>query len=375
MALEKFRKRSAGPDYLLIIVIFALIIFGLVMVYAASAYTAEKTYGVSSYFFKKQFVAFIVGIVMWLIFSKIDYNFWKKNAFILLIITIILLVAVFIPGIGINASGASRWLDVGFTQIQPAEIAKLFFIIYLSAWLSKKGEGIRDFKGGFVPFVSILAIISLLIIKQPDMGTMSIIVIVSSIMFIVAGASWAHIITGMGLGLSFLFILIKSAPYRFQRLMTFLNPTSDSLGASYHINQSLIAIGTGGLFGLGFGQSKQKLFYLPEAQTDSIFAIITEELGFLRAMLVILVFVFIAYRGLKIAKNAPDDFSRLLAVGITSWIIVQAFLNLSAMLGLVPLTGIPLPFVSYGGTSLVVLLMAVGILTNISKQANRQLNN
>lgn len=373
MSLDRFRKQSGRPDYLLILLVFILIVFGLLMIYAASAYNAEKLFSNSEYYFQKQLKSFFIGLVVWLIFSKINYRFWQKNALIMLIATIVLLVVIFIPGIGYEAGGANRWVSIFGSSFQPSEIIKLTFIIYLAAWLEKRGENIRDFQSSFIPFAVIVGLVSLLIISQPDMGTMTIIVLISITMFIVAGALWTHVIAGLASIAIFLTFFIKSAAYRFQRFMTFLNPSGDQLGASYHINQSLITIGSGGLLGVGFGQSKQKLFYLPQAHTDSIFAIIVEELGFLRASLVILVFVLIAWRGLKIAKNAPDEFSKLLSVGIVAWIIIQAFINLSAMLGLIPLTGIPLPFVSYGGSSLVMLLAAIGILTNISKQANKQM--
>lgn len=371
MGLDRFRQNMVKPDYLLVFIVFILAIFGLIMIYAASAYIAEKSFGDSAYYFHKQFKSFGIGILVWFIFSKINYRFWRKNAHIMLLLTLITLTAVFIPGLGLKLEGASRWISVGPIFFQPAEIAKLFFTIYLAAWLAKKGEGIRDFQSGVFPFAVIVGLVAFLIIKQPDMGSMSVIAFVSAILFIVAGASWQHISFGIVSSFAFFLFLIKSAPYRFQRLLTFLNPSGQELGTSYHINQSLMGIGSGGLFGVGFGKSFQKLYYLPQAQTDSIFAIIVEELGFIRALIVIIAFILIAWRGLRIANNAPDEFARLLAVGIVSWIIIQAFINISAMLGVMPLTGIPLPFVSYGGSSLVILLGAIGILTNISKQANR----
>lgn len=371
MSLERFRQHQAKPDYLFVLLVFILIIFGLIMIYAASAYTAEKSFGDSAYYFHKQFKSFLVGATVWLIFSKIDYRFWRKNALAMLIITLVLLIAVFIPGISLKLQGASRWISMGPIFFQPSEIAKFTFTIYLAAWLAKKGEGIRDLQSGFIPFAVIVGLVAFLIIKQPDMGSMSVIAFISAVMFIVAGASWQHISFGLASCFVFFLLLIKSAPYRFQRLLTFLNPSGQELGSSYHINQSLLGIGSGGLLGVGFGKSTQKLFYLPQAHTDSIFAIIVEELGFIRALVVVGVFILIAWRGLKIAKNAPDEFSRLFCVGIISWIMIQAFVNIAAMLGLIPLTGLPLPFVSYGGSSLVVLLGAIGVLTNISKQANR----
>lgn len=368
MSLDRFRPQRQKPDYLLLIVIFILILFGFLMIYSSSVVESFEKYGYNHYYLLKQFKAFLLGVVFWLVFSQINYRVWKKYAASLLLFTLIILIAVFIPGLGREAGGANRWIDLGPLAFQPTEISKLTFIIYLSAWLAKKGEGIGDFQQGVLPFIIIVSVIAFLIIKQPDMGTMSIITGIAAILFITAGANWQYIFMGGLAAMGIFMLLIKSAPYRLQRLMVFLNPASENLGASYHINQAFLAIGSGGLFGLGFGQSKQKFFYLPEAHTDSIFAIIVEELGFFRSSLVILAFLLIAWRGLKIAKNAPDDFGRLLACGITFWIISQALINIAAITGLLPLTGIPMPFVSYGGTSLVVLLAGVGILTNISKQ-------
>ena len=276
----------------------------------------------------------------------------------------------FLPGIGIERKGANRWINLGFMTFQPTEFIKLFFLIYISGWLSKKGKDINKLSTGFIPFVVILLVVSGLIMKQPDMGTMSVIAVYSTAVFFISGVAWQYILLIIGAAAASLKILIYMAPYRLDRLMAFLNPSEGQGGISYHINQALLAIGSGGLLGLGFGQSKQKFLFLPEAHTDSIFAIICEELGFLRAILIILVFVFIAWRGLLIARRAPDKFAQLVSTGIVVWFIWQAFVNLSAMVGLLPLTGVPLPFISSGGSSLVVNFAAAGILLNISRQTN-----
>lgn len=366
MSLDRFRPHKRKMDYWLLFVVFVLCVFGTLMVYSSSAMISLQEYDVSNFYFRKQLLWFGIGIVFLIIFSTIDYRFWQKNALWLLLITIGLLILVF--PFSTNISGAHRWIRIGDFTLQPSEVCKLTFILYLAAWLAKKGEGIKDFKYGFIPFIIIVAIIAYLIMKQPDMGTMSIIAFTAVAMFFVAGASLAHL--GIGLvGVAGLFyLLIRSAPYRLQRFLVFLNPSGKELGAGYHINQALLAIGSGGILGLGFGNSKQKYLYLPESHTDSIFAIIVEELGFLRSSLVLLAFVLIAWRGYLIAKNAPDAFSQLTAAGITSWIVIQALVNLGAMLGILPLTGIPLPFISYGGSSLIVLMAGIGILLNISKQ-------
>lgn len=368
MALSRFRAKKKKMDFWILFLVFALCVFGLLMIYSSSAVTSFEEFGENNYYFKKQLVSFGIGLVALFVTSIIDYKIWKKYAVWFLAFTIILLLILFaFP----EVSGAQRWIQIGPLTFQPSELTKLSFIVYMAAWLAKKKDKISDFKNGFLPFIAILSVIGFLIMKQPDMGTMSVIVAIAVVMFFISGASLWHIGTGFvalaGIG----WMLIKAAPYRMQRFLVFLNPSNDSLGAGYHINQALLAIGSGGLWGLGFGQSKQKFLYLPEPHTDSIFAIVVEELGFLRAMLVVAVFIFLVLRGFKIVKNAPDDFSRLLVVGIFTWIIVQFFVNIGAIIGLMPLTGIPLPFVSYGGSSLIVLLAAMGIVLNISKQTNQ----
>jgi len=236
--------------------------------------------------------------------------------------------------------------------------------------LSSKGRAkTSDFFEGLVPFLALLSVVGFLIIKQPDTGTLGLIFLISLAIFFASGASIVHIFSLFAGGLFALFILIKMAPYRMQRFLVFMNPDHDPMGFGYQMTQALLAIGSGGIFGAGLGQSRQKFNYLPEPVTDSIFAVLGEELGLIGAMVVVGLFLFLAWRGVRIALRAPDEFGRLLAVGIVSWIVFQAFINISAITGLIPLTGIPLPFISYGGTSLAVLLAAVGILLNISKHS------
>lgn len=355
-------------DIWLALAVFGLAVFGLVMISSASVVASWEKFGHNNYYVAHQAWSLAVGIIIWAIMVNIDYRVWRKYATVMLVITLLLLVGVFIPGISKQLGGAHRWISFGPIFFQPSEIAKLTFILYLAAWLERKGEGVKNFQTGFIPFAAILGFVAFLIIKEPDMGTMSILAVSSIAMFFVAGSSILHL---GGLGISVLalgWILIKSAPYRLQRFLTFLNPSENTLGSGYHINQALIGIGSGGLWGLGFGQSKQKYLYLPQAHTDSIFAIIAEEFGFIRTTIVILVFLFVIVRGFIIASKAPDVFSRLAAIGITTWIMFQSFVNIGAMLGVLPLTGLPLPFVSYGGSSLIVLFAAMGILLNISKQ-------
>jgi cell division protein FtsW len=265
-----------------------------------------------------------------------------------------------------GGGSGERWVNLGFMSFQPSEIAKMTLIFYLAGWFSSK-KTIKNVQKLFPAFCLIIGSIALIMLIQKDLGTLGVIVMISSAMFITAGAAIYQLFAGMGLGTFLLWVAIKIEPYRLERLLTFMNPENNALGSAYQIRNALIAIGSGGLLGLGFGQSKQKYLYLPEAHTDSIFAIISEELGFIRAAVVIVLFAFIALRGYKIAMRAPDTFSRLVAAGITTWLFSQMLINVAAMLSLVPLTGVPLPFVSYGGSSLIILLGAVGILMNISK--------
>jgi len=362
------RNLSKKPDYFFLILVIILSFVGIIMISSGSVVISYETYNNNYHFVIQQLISFIVGIAALLAAMQIDYRFWKKNSFWILVITLLLLVLVFIPGIGKSAGGAHRWIGLGAKWFQPSELVKLTFLIYLASWLDQKGETVKSFWGGFLPFSFLILLIGFLIMKQPDMGTMSIILISATMVYFASGAKMSH----LGIGLASITvlgaILIKAAPYRLQRLLVFLNPTADTQGAAYHINQALMAIGSGGWWGLGFGQSKQKYLYLPQVHTDSIFALIVEELGFVRAGLIIVGFLLLGIRGLQIAKKAPDNFSRLLVVGIISWILIQAFINIGAMLNLLPLTGVPMPFISFGGSSLIITMAAVGIILNISKE-------
>lgn len=360
-----YRKRKSA-DYILMILVFALIAFGLVMIYSVSKYLSLQItdQATDKYYLVRQLASLGVGVVVWIVFQSIDYRFWQKQTTTMLVITLILLCSVFI--FRDAAGGASRWINLFGVGFQPSEFAKLTMIFYLAGWLSSKQQ--QDINKSFIPFLLFVGAISLFMLLQKDLGTLSVILIIAAAIFLAAGAKISNLLIGGSLGVFLIWLAIKIEPYRMQRLSAFLNPGSQSLSASYHIRNALIAVGSGGWFGLGFGQSRQKYLFLPEAQTDSIFPIIVEELGFLRSSAVILVYTLIAYRGYAIARRAPDTFSRLVAVGITTWIIWQTFVNLAAMLGLLPLTGVPLPFISYGGTSLVAFLAAVGVLLNISKQ-------
>lgn len=355
-------------DYYLAITTFILVVFGLVMVSSASVVQSYEATGANNfYFFRQSGYAFVGLIALWF-FSKLDYHFWKRWATALLIGAGVLLIAVLIPGIGIESGGARRWIAIGGQTLQASEFAKFAMIVYLAYWFEHKGNKIVDFYNTWLPFVVLLGTTFLLIMQEPDLGTAVSLALITTSMYMVAGASWAHLASLIGLGLGGVLLLIKLEPYRLSRFLTFLNPGADPLGAGYHINQALLAIGSGGLFGLGYGHSRQKYNFLPEAASDSIFAVIGEELGMIGCLFLVALFLIMVWRGLLVARRAPDMFGRLLALGITCWIGFQAVLNMGALVGLFPLTGIPLPFISLGGTSLIVIMAASGILLNISKQ-------
>jgi cell division protein FtsW len=278
-----------------------------------------------------------------------------------------LLLLVKIPGLGLASGGAARWVRLGPVTFQPAELAKLVIILYLASWVEKKRGALNDFYYGILPTLCIIALFGALILWQPDFGTMLVLLLVSFFILFAAGINWKYFfysIIGAALAL---YAFIKTEPYRVKRLATFLNPALDPKGISYQINQALLAIGSGGLWGFGYGLSRQKHNYLPAVLNDSVFAVFAEELGFLRVLAALILFAVFALKGFQIARNAPDTFGKMAALGITSWITLQALINIAAILNLLPLTGIPLPFFSYGSTALIANLTAVGIMLNISR--------
>ena len=358
------------PDYALIGAFGALLLLGLVNLTSAGTAIGFQVFNDSYYFIKHQLLyGFLPGLILLFIFSKINYQIWKKFILPLLFISIILLIIVFIPGVGAKYGTAKSWINFGNFSFQPSELVKLTFLLYLATWLEKRGvHGVKDLYYGFLPFIFLLGIISVLMLMQPDMGTLSVIIFMAITVFFASGAKMKHVFVMLLAGISAIYLLIIKSPYRAARLTTFLHPELDPQGIGYHINQAFLAVGSGGIWGRGFGYSRQKFQYLPEATGDSIFAIMAEELGFILCVIIIGLFVFFMIRGLKIAKYSPDQFGRLLATGIISWLIFQAFFNIASMIGLLPMTGIPLPFVSYGGTAMVVSMAAFGLLINISKQ-------
>jgi cell division protein FtsW len=361
--------KKTTPDFVLVIVILSLLSIGLIMVYSASAVWADFRFDDSFYFAKRQLLFAVVGLVAMFFIMNVDYWTWRNWSKILLIICFILLIAVLIPGIGNVRNGSRSWIGVGAFSIQPSEFMKLAMIMFLAKYLTTNQKRITQFTKGFVPSLALVFLAFGLIMLQPDLGTGTVMVGTCMIMIFVAGAKISHFI-GLGLvGVAGFVGLILAAPYRMDRITSYLDPWSDPLGTGFQIIQSLYAIGPGGLFGLGLGQSRQKFFYLPEPQTDFIYAILAEELGFIGGAFVLLLFALLLWRGIRVALNAPDLYGSFLAVGIISMIAVQVMINIGVVTGLIPVTGITLPFFSYGGSSLTLMLMAVGILLNISRYA------
>jgi cell division protein FtsW len=367
--LQRSSKKSSKMDYTLLGTILILLVGGLIMLASASQIVSINLSGNSTYYLMHQILyGAIPGLILMYITSRIDYKLWQKLAPLLMFIVIALLVAVLVPHLGIKVGNSRRWINVGSLEVQPSEIAKLVLIFYIASWIDKRRNNLKDFWYGVIPSLAIVLIIAALIILEPDIGTMLVVIATALTMLFVGGIELKHLGWIFVAGLVAFGILVKVEPYRLQRFVAYLNPTADPKGIGYQINQALLAIGSGGWFGYGYGQSRQKRNYLPEVMGDSIFAVIVEELGFVRALVFPLLYGFFATRGMKIANATQDIFGKMVAVGIVAWICFQAMINIGAIIGILPLTGIPLPLVSYGSSALIINLAAFGILLNISKQ-------
>lgn len=365
--MSKKSTINEKPDYILLSVIILLLIAGIGMVYSSSYIWAEYKYSDQFYFLKRQLLFTGAGVFAMIVFMRIPYNTWSKYAKFILLFCYLLLLLVLIPGIGMVRGGAQSWIGIGAFSIQPSEFMKLGLIIFLSVYLASNQKYITSFKKGFFPLLILVISAFGLIMLQPDLGTGIVLVTTCMIMIFVAGARFLHFFGLALIGLVGFVALILSAPYRISRITAFLNPWEDPLGDGFQIIQSLYAIGPGGLMGVGFGESLQKYFYLPEPQTDFIFAILGEELGFIGGTLIIGLFFFLFWRGVKVALETTDLFGRFLALGIVIMLTLQAMINISVVIGLIPVTGITLPFLSYGGSSLTLTLASAGILLNISR--------
>jgi len=357
-------------DKKLLISILLLIGSGFLIFLSASlGLLARDSVLFGSIAFKQVFFGLIPGLIALYVFSKLDYMKWRKTSFWFFVFAVFLNLIIFIPGVGLTHGGATRWLLIGSFSLQVSEVLKIAAIMYFAAWLSFVKEEVTTWQKGLAPLAIMIFITGILCLIQPDTDTFIVIAISLTAMFLVAGGKWKHMFVLFLTGVIVLTILAYERPYIRARIFTFINPTTESLTSGYQIRQSLIAIGSGKIFGRGFGQSIQKFNYLPEPVGDSIFAVAAEEFGFLGSFIIIGLFVFFTFRTLKVAEKASHQFGTLLAVGIVTYIIIQSFVNIAAMVGVLPLSGIPLLFVSQGGTALLFVLAETGILLNISRSA------
>lgn len=360
-------RRFERPDYWILAVVGILCLVGVLMVFSSSGVDPSDP----TYLIGRHVQWLVLGVVVLFVTMSVPYTRWRNYSVPAIVLTAILLALVLWgPSfISEEVKGAKRWLSLGnlpFT-LQPSELAKLALTLYLADWCAARGEKVRDFSYGLLPFGVVMAVIGALVFLEPDMGTTLVIFSIGVAMYFVSGASLSHMGSGLLLAAVVFGMAAVGASYRMQRLMAFLDPWHDPTGVSYHAVQSLLALGSGGWLGMGLGASRQKFGWLPEQSTDAIFSVWGQEVGFVGSILMIALFLVVAWRGYKVARNAPDGFGQLLATGITTWIIFQAMLNIGAVSGSIPFTGVPLPFVSYGGSSLCITLAGVGLLLNISK--------
>jgi len=360
-------KSRQPPDTLLLLATFLLLGIGLVMVYSSSSIISLYRHDISYYFLRRQAIFAGLGLVVMLACMRFNYWNWRRFVKPVFVLNLLLLVLVLIPGIGVARTEAQRWIDLGFTQFQPSDLTKFAMVLFAANYLVIKKDKMQTFKHGLLPILLVTGLSFGLIMLQPDLGTALTIFLTICVVLFGGGAKILHL---LGLGFAAVppvIALIIFAPYRLARLMSFLNPWADPGGSGWHIIQSLLAIGSGSLAGVGLGASRQKFLYLPEPWTDFIFAIICEELGFIGGAAVIILFLILIWRGFRIAMTAPDLFGQYLAMGLTAMIAVQVSINLGVVLGTLPVTGITLPLISYGGTSLMLTLGCIGILLNISR--------
>lgn len=332
------------------------------------AHSEAKFYNV---LFGQIVLGFIGGLAAMWIATKIPYHFWRNNAFFIFLLSLGLTLAVFIPHLGFSHGGARRWIVLGPVSFQPAELLKLAFVTYFSAWLAWTSKKQEEFKYKLLPMTIMLGLVAAALLVQPDTKSLILITAAACSMLFVSGVSWKKIFIIIGIGLVGIVLLAFIRPYLMSRIKTYLNPSADAQGSSYQLQQGLIAIGSGGIMGRGLGQSVQKFNYLPEPQGDSIFAVIGEEFGFVGSVLLVILYVFLAIRGYKIAMQARDTFGQYLVIGVITLLVMQSFLNMASLVGLFPLTGVPLVFISQGGTALFIALFAAGIVLNVSRYSKK----
>lgn len=370
-SLVNFIKNNNGGDLSIVLLVLILCIFGIIMVFSASYYTSINETGSPYAYLRRQLIWFAMGLAAMIVLSRIDYHFWMRFSFLFYMGGLFLLVALFIPGVGIEINGATRWIGIGPITIMPGEIAKITLIFYLSGILAKSPDFLRQISG-VAGVVIATGIYAALILKQPNMSTAATIVFIAGGLMLVAGAKIWQLILLAGLGFAGGVALIFSSEYRHDRFLSFLDPFADSLGNGFQAVQSLLALGTGGFFGQGLGNSVQKYLYLPEPQNDFITAIIGEEIGFFGLMILMFVYLLLIWRGCKAAMNAPDLYGMMLATGISVMIGVQVCINIAVVTSSMPPTGVILPFVSYGGNALMLLMGLMGILWNVTKQSEKK---
>ena len=358
-------------DKALILAVATLSAFGLVMVFSASEVQGWLWFRNAAYYFERQLVWLILGLVLLWIGARVDYHRLRPVAGPLGALTLALLVLVLLPHFGVEAYGARRWLQVGPLGMQPAELAKVSTIVFMAVWLERHRDRLHSLEDGVAPFLALLGLVTVLVVLERDLGTTLIVAAILLAQFLVAGGQKRHLLLLMAIVVLSAFIFIRMEPYRLHRIMAFLNPWSDPLNTGFQSIQSLLALGSGGVFGVGLGQSIQKYQWLPFAHTDFIFAIVGEETGLIGTTGILALFALFTYRGYRIALKAPDAFGSLLACGVTTWVAFQALINIAAVTVTLPTTGIPLPFISYGGSSLALTLLAVGILMNVAMQGEK----
>ncbi|WP_047154553.1 putative lipid II flippase FtsW [Aneurinibacillus tyrosinisolvens] len=368
-------KTRGKPDFLLLILTLLLVGFGIVMVYSASSVFSLYKFHNDTYFMKKQLMWALIGITAMFSIMNVPYTFFKKSFVPIMVTALFILAAVLIPGIGTRLNGARSWISLGAFSVQPAEFAKLAVIIYLSALIAKKGEHVRHFKKGFMPSMVIVGAFFLIIAKQPDFGSATILALTAAAVIFAGGANLKHL-AALGVVFSiFSIIYIVTSPYRWARIANFSDPWADGangLDKGFQLMHSYFALAHGGIAGAGFGKSIEKFLYLPEAQTDFIFAIMSEELGFIGGTLFLLIYLFYLWRIITVTLRLQDPFANLMGIGVVSMIFIQAFINIGGVTGLIPITGVPLPFISYGGSSLLVNMISIGIVLSISRETYKQ---
>lgn len=364
--------KRGTPDFVLFFLTLALVGFGLVMIASASQVIAYWYRDDPFYFVKRQLASAGVGLVAMLVAMNIPYRVYKRFFLLIAAASFLFLLTVFLPGVGKEVNGARGWIALGSLQLQPAEFAKLGLILYLSALIAKKGERFRDFQTGLLPPLIVTGLFFLVILLQNDLGTGIVLIATAGVVLVVGGANLRHLLKLGALALALIIGFVLMASYRVERFTAFLDPWSEPQGASYQLIQSLYAIAHGGVTGAGFGQSIQKYFYLPFPHTDFIFAVFAEEFGFIGCVLFVLVYVLFLWRMLILSLRCPDPFAHLLGTGIVGMIAIQALINLGGVTGMLPITGVPLPFISYGGSSLIVCMTATGLVLSLSRESARR---